>query len=84
VATAPTEVPVVELVSGIKSIKTPNLDGAKMFKVVESSPLFKRMSDEEKRMTLEKVYQSVGAKLGIEGAEDMSLDELYVRITNAN
>lgn len=78
----PTQVPLIDALSGIKTLKIPGYDGAKMFKLLEGNPKFKAMPDEEKRAALEKMYQAIGDKYGIEGAENMSLDELYVRLTS--
>ena len=84
VPVAQTQIPTVELISQLKSLKTPAYDGAKMFKWLENHEPFKKMDDVEKRAALEKVYQAVGVKLGIEGAEDMSLEELYVRLQHGH
>lgn len=78
---APTQIPIVDAISSLHNFRGGGMDGSKLARLIEGNPKFKALNEVEQRAALEKTYQAFGEKLGIEGADSMSLDELYVRLT---
>jgi hypothetical protein len=80
----PTEIPLVELISGIKSFKHEGLNGARLAQTLERDPRWGKLDDVEKRAALEKMYQAYATKVGVEGATNKSIDELYVTLQHGH
>lgn len=71
----------VEAIDTLKGIKVEGFDVGMIHRAFEAARKSGKYPEEELRAGLEKAYQTIGQKMGIEHAETMSLEELYARLS---
>ncbi len=77
------KLPAVEALDAMKQIKVPGFDVSMVWKAIEGARKAGRLSEDDMYGAMTQVYRAMGAKLGIEDTEGMSLEELFVRLTGA-